>query len=231
MEDENIKQKICRPLKNKKIILLDENKFCCNFIVTEKINNLIYGRKCSDICLLPEDSFMLNIKERCKKHLKLQQPEQYVNTNLVCKHIITQGSRNLDRSGMICNHFTFDSPDKNYCKAHANKKHEDTTTIGKTFMRSFKVRCYPTKQQKPKLEKYFGDTRYTYNLCVKEKAFGNFINLRNKYVTEYKTKYNFLEKTPKAVREFAVKEYVQSIENNNKKFNFDKKKEIWKSKN
>ena len=202
---------------------LNDNTIGCDFIVTKKINNIVYGRKCCDIIDKTSD-------DKCLKHFNVVSKEEYHKTDMLCKHIITQNSRGKDRKGMICNEFTFDSPNKDYCKKHINQ-HQEHIDENNKVTRTFKVRCYPTKEQIKKLEKFFGDVRFTYNKCIEEKANDNFKNLRNKYVTEYKKKYIFLEKTPKAIREFAIKEYVTSI-NNIKKQNEKKiKREQWKKEN
>lgn len=219
MEKENIKSKKIIP----PMILPDNNKIGCDFIITKKINDIIYGRSCYDII----DKTSNN---RCLKHLNVISKENFQKTDMLCKHIITQNSRGKDRKGMICNEFTFDSLNKDYCKKHINQ-HQDTLDVNNKITRSFKVRCYPTKEQIKKLDKFYGDVRFTYNKCIEEKANDNFNNLRNKYVTEYKEKYIFLEKTPKAIREFAIKEYVTNMNNIKKQNEKNIKKEKWKEEN
>lgn len=213
--------------KNPRKTLIDNKKIGCDFIVTKKINNIVYGHKCNDLCVDSKD--ITNFITKCKKHLNCEQINEYQNTNLVCKHIITQKSGKIDRKGMLCNAFTFDSPDKNYCKSHSNKKHIDEIN-NKTYMRSFKVRFYPSNKQKIKLEKYFGDTRFTYNSCVDENASDSFEILRKKYVTEYKKKFTFLEETPKEIRAFAVKEYITNVDNIEKAYLRNIEREEFKDK-
>ena len=100
---------------------------------------------------------------------------------------------------------------------------------------SRKIKIYPTKDQKLKLTKYFGDARFTYNTCLNlanleiknkkiEAKLANFINLRNLVVTKNrgveirKDKYsmdlpdeikipNEVFETPKDIRAEAVKEF------------------------
>lgn len=203
--------------------MLNRNKNGCTFIVTKKSNNLVYGRICNDVV---DD----NSDNKCKKHLNCNFEGEYLKTDMLCKHIITQNSRGKDRKGMLCNEFTFDSINKNYCKKHVNQ-HPEKVNTENTIIRSFKVRCYPSKEQIKKLDKFFGDVRFTYNKCVEEGANDNFEKIRNKYVTNYKKKYEFLERTPKAIREFAVKEYITNMNNIKKKNERFLKKEKWKAEN
>ena len=157
--------------KKKKQVEYDPLKRPCQYIVTKKVDNVMYGRKCFDKCCGDSD--------KCANHVdKINKKYDILLTDL-CKHIITQPSRNADRTGMICNGFLFDSNDAHYCKNHINK-HADTED---TIMQTFKVRFYPSSEQKDKLKHYFGCTRFTYNKCVQEKYTESFENIRDKIVT------------------------------------------------
>jgi transposase len=108
---------------------------------------------------------------------KQEQVYDILEQNL-CKHILTQNNR----KGMLCNEFLSQSIDQNYCSDHANK-HVQQNETNNTMMQSFKVRIYPTTEQKKKLNNYFGCSRYTYNKCVEEKINDSFKNIRNKLIT------------------------------------------------
>jgi hypothetical protein len=80
---------------------------------------------------------------------------------------------------MICNNFLFGSNSKDYCKGHINK-HPDKDD---TMMQTFKVRYYPSKEQRNKLKHYFGCSRFTYNKCVQENYTNSLEIIRNEIVT------------------------------------------------
>lgn len=167
--------------KSKKQVEYDPLKRPCQYIVTKKVDNVMYGRKCFDKCC--DDS------DKCADHAdKINKKYDILLTDL-CKHIITQPSRNADRTGMICNGFLFGSNDKYYCKDHINKHADKEDTI----MQTFKVRYYPSSEQKDKLKHYFGCTRFTYNKCVQEKYTESFENIRDKIVT-YKSQITAYDK-------------------------------------
>jgi len=169
----NKKQKIRKP---KKEVIYDPNKKGCNYIVTQKFNDIMYGRCCNDLCE--------GDKTLCKKHIGKRNNNYDQLADNLCKHVITQLSRGKNRKGMYCNNFTFGSPDRRYCTGHC-KRHSEinlSETID-TEIRSFKVRFYPNQEQIKKLNIYFGCSRFTYNKCVDDKFRGSFVEGRDKYVT------------------------------------------------
>ena len=225
MEDVSIKQRKIKKIKKKKLkrnpnnVKYDPNKIPCNFILTTKFNNIIYGRKCYNLSI--------GKTNLCKKHKNMKNISKkikYIVPDNLCKHLITQKSRDLDRKGMICNNFVFGSTNDKYCKAHV-KRHPNTDN---TIVRTYKVRFYPNRTQKIKLQQYFGCVRKTYNECVKDKFTGSFEFGRDKYVsykptkqqnsTGFVEKNQFLKQCPKEIRSFSVKEYITNKENSEKAY-------------
>ncbi len=190
MESENTQQ-------IKKSPHLDPKKIPCRFIITKKYDGVLYGRYCNGLAIN---------KKLCKNHINLSIEKCDNMSDSLCKHIITQKSRGLNRKGMICGDFTFDSSNKDYCKAHA-KRHPP---CGNHCLRSFKVRFIPTLDQRQKLNEYFGASRFTYNLATKDKVNGEFAINRDKYVTKIVNKHKFLSDTPKEIRAFALKDYIKN---------------------
>jgi len=196
--------------------MINTQKQSCQFIVTQKKNNVIYGRFCHNLCINGDI---------CNVHQGKNNQKFDVMTDNTCQHIITQKSRNLDRKGMICGQFTFDSKNHKYCKHHASR-HNDLEDF---CLRSFKVRFHPSKDQISKLMKYFGTSRYTYNQCLQNKENESFVKLREKYVTN--TTKDFVKETPKEIRAFSVKEYVTNKKNMCDSYSDALKKESWKREN
>ena len=193
-----------------KHVVHDDTKKSCQFIVTTNHDSIIYGRECGDICLHKHD--------RCKEHLTSKQKTYDKFASNICQHIITQKSRGKDRKGMICGDFTFDSKNSKYCKNHIARHPElqKQNSSDKTCLRSFHVRFYPTYRQKKLFISIFGGARFTFNQCVHDKV--NLdeydkLELKKIYVTDLPNKYEFLKRTPKAVRDFALVEYLTTINN------------------
>ena len=227
-EKENMEQPKTKKPTQKKILLTEpvKIKIACDFIVTKKIEDTVYGKHCNNLC---SDN-----NTKCDEHLNKPLNIYNCMANNTCTHVITQQSRGLDRKGMVCCDFTFGSTDVNYCKNHAmrHKKQEDENA--ETVFRTFKVRFYPDKQQRIKLGNYFGCARYTYNLCVEHNEIDkNAIELRNIYVTNenLKNTHNFLKSTPKEIRFFAIKEYTTNRDNAKKSYKKAVDREIWKRQN
>lgn len=193
--------------KTKKKVNFDKSKLSCKFIVTEIVDNITYGRYCNNKC---ENNNL------CKDHLDKKFKECDQMAENTCQHIITQKSRNLDRKGMICGQFTFNSKNNKYCKDHISR-HNEEVEENNTCIRSFHVRCYPTRAQQSKLHTYFGCARHSYNGCVEINAEGTFEDLRNSVVTDT-SNHKFLEQTPKEIRAFAVKEYITNKNNYEKEY-------------
>ena len=179
--DKNKKKKYVKKekTKTKNIVKYDPSKKGCIYIVTKKVDTVIYGRHCNDVREYGSD--------KCKNHIDKEGTNYDQMSNDLCKHIITQLSRGKDRKGMYCNEFTFNSPIKGYCNKHFKQHNEDMfveKNLEDTVLRSIKVRIYPNKEQIKMLAKYFGCARFTYNKCVKDKFDGSKEDSRDKYVTE-----------------------------------------------
>ena len=174
-KEKNKKRKYIKTPKTKKIVNYDPSKKGCTYILTKKIEGVIYGRECNDLCEYG--------KSVCKKHLEKENNKYDILSDDLCKHVITQLSGGKDRKGMYCNHFTSGSPVKGYCKEHCKQSHQDVDNFQETVLRSFKVRFYPNKEQIRKLTNYFGCARFTYNKCVQDKFEGSKEEVRDKYVT------------------------------------------------
>ena len=193
-----------------KHVLHDDTKKSCRFIVTTNHDSIIYGRECGDICLHKRD--------RCKEHLTSKQKTYDKFAPNICQHIITQKSRGKDRKGMICGDFTFDSKNSKYCKNHIARHPElqKQNSSDKTCLRSFHVRFYPTFRQKKLFVSIFGGARFTFNQCVQDKVKldeYDKLELKKIYVTDLPNKYEFLKRTPKAIRDFALVEYLTTLNN------------------
>ncbi len=208
---------------------LDPNKKKCQFVVTTEYNSVVYGRICGDICCG-------NKSDRCESHLYSKEREFELYAMNTCQHIITQKSRGKDRKGMICGNFTFDSKNNKYCKEHISRHPElENIDNSNTCLRSFKVRFYPTKNQKKLYEIHFGGARFTFNKCVEDKIGVNSdsvdeLGIKDKYVTKMPEKYEFLKLVPKEVRAFALKEYLTSLDNSQTAYENKLKLEEWKEK-
>lgn len=224
--------------------MMDLTKKSCKFIVTTTYNNIIYGRECGNIITNMNNE---TNEELCKEHYDKQhnspgKEKKYYDqlASNVCKHIITQKSRGIDRKGMICGKFTFDSKNSSllgdnvkYCKQHEKCHPLVEVNDDELTLRSFKVRYYPTKEETKKLNMYFGCCRKIYNLCVENKENDKFNNLRDKYVTDMskKEEYKYMKKVPKEIRSFAVKEYITGLQTNNKYYESLINREKLKEKN
>ena len=166
--------------KTKKAVEHNPSKKGCEYILTKEVDNVVYGRHCNDLCEYGE---LL-----CKNHIDKEDTKFDMMSDDLCKHIITQSSRNKDRKGMYCNKFNFGSPVEGYCPEHC-KRHNDVNVLDpnestETVLRSFKVKAHLNKQQIKKITNYYGCARFTYNKCVTEMFQGTVEEGRNKYVTE-----------------------------------------------
>jgi len=223
---ENIKI-LKKKIKKKKPVALN-NKIICNFVVTKKIGNTIYGRTCSN-----------SIHEKntkCIEHLKCKQMDYDKFIENTCKHIITQKTKTKDRKGMYCGDFC--ELQTEYCRSH-NKQHINIE--GNTTLRSYKVRFYPTIQQREKLAKFYGCCRTTYNLCIDNAEYKGSLGLpylRDNYITKnigtdggnISNAYNFLFDTPKEIRTFTLKDYITAVNNANEQYKKKLNKEKFKRK-
>jgi hypothetical protein len=184
----------------------------CNFVEVKEQNGIKYGFECINAA---EEN-----KNRCKEHFRKRQ-QKYEKFALTCQWIITkQGSNTtINRTGLPCGKLC-DKSDI-YCNHHLHSYTDPNSTI-----RTFKVRVLPTKIQRNIFTNYFGCVRKTYNLCVaksrrnpeeKEEEFKGKTEeekLKNEFVAfNEKLNLNYLYKTPKLPRDFAVKEFITSKNN------------------
>ena len=209
--------------KAKLNVEFDETKKGCVFIMVanKSIDGVKYGRICNNKC--SDDNKL------CDDHIDADERDYDLMAEHVCEHIITQKSRNSDRKGMKCGQFTFDSKNPKYCKYHISNHNEEIIDKD-TCLRSFDVRFYPTKEQCKLFATYFGCHRFTYNKCVENNEDDTFENLRNKYVINI-DKDSFLRKTPKAIRDSSVLEYVTGKSNAEKAYLERVENEMWKRAN
>jgi len=209
-----------KPARLKKNVKVDSNKIGCKYIVYTMYNNQNYGKHCNNLC---DDNL-----ELCKQHINKEQKKcDYILAENICQHVITQQSRDLNRKGMICGNFLFNSTSDIYCKQHASRHNEEI--IENKCLRSFKVKFYPTWQQKEKLNIYFGASRFTYNKLIENKEYeDDFVSLRDNYVTKIDANKDFLKITPKEIRAFAVKEFVTNRNNAREAYKKAVEKEQWK---
>lgn len=201
--------------RKRKIVPIDVSKKACKFIVTTIYDNIVYGRECNNIVTNTNNDF-------CKDHVnKPLNKYDKIATN-VCEHIITQESRGLNRKGMICGNFTFNTKNQKYCKQHDKQHSFFENNNDEYVLRSFKVRYYPKEEEVKKLNTYFGCCRKLYNLCIQNKENNTFITLRDKYITKLpKNEENkYMKNVPKGIREYAIKEYVSAMQTNNKRYDY-----------
>jgi hypothetical protein len=86
MEKENISQlealriKLLAPSIDDKIsVTLDLSKIGCSFIVTKKINSIVYGHKCNYICNLNNDKCKKNINSHASTDDLIILKEHFIN--------------------------------------------------------------------------------------------------------------------------------------------------------
>lgn len=214
------------PLKKKfkksknKLTNVDPTKQGCTFVETKIFNEIKYGKYCNQLCIND-----LNV---CKNHINKNILQYDILAENLCQHIITQksggknGNEIVDRKGMTCGDFTFNSKNEKYCLIHSKRHKDQELEDKKTVERTFQVRIYPNVQQKNKLEDIFGSKRKTYNLCVENKI-GDTLSeteCKKKFVTDIKNdeKLDFLTNTPEDIRTFAVKEYYTNYNNANEMY-------------
>lgn len=151
----------------------------------------------------------LSNSTRCKKHLSTKQ-KKYNDDDIVddtCPFIMTQYAR----KGLPCGDKLVEG--KKYCKSHVKR-----VSYGE-LQRTFKLRVYPPKDYNV-LSKWFGDSRKTFNLCKTDNENDKSNDfLRNKYVINPSSEFNYLLGTPKEIRAASVREYLTSYETNMDKRN------------
>lgn len=218
--------------KQIKEVKFDESKNPCKYVVVTKLNKVIYGRHCGNIC---EDNI-----DFCKDHKNKNKVEYSEIAENLCQHIITQksGGKNgnpvVDQKGMTCNDFTFGAYNNKYCKIH-EKSHKTAELLNKhTELRTFKIRVYPTFEQRKTVEKFFGSARKTYNMCIENNIYDKMKEeeARKKFVTDVDKldkNYKFLKEIPKDVRAFEVAEYYKNKKNALDMYDKKVKNEEWKN--
>ncbi len=191
----------------------------CSFVVTtNNNNNNKFGRTCNQLTFCDDGDL-------CKEHINKKQLYYKSLVSLTCKYILTQG----DHKHLPCNDFVSDN--SNYCKDHITRVSQGDLT------RSFKVRFYPSKENKEIFSKWFGGSRKIWNSLVSNSKTDklNLKELRKKYTTDTTTDINiiikdkFLKDTPSAIRDQTLQSYITSVKNGFKsgkkfKINFKSKK-------
>ena len=227
-------KKLKKKTKLKKVIQFDETKKSCKFIITEFSNDINYGRTCGFICADNSDF--------CKEHMNKNNNATFdMLAPNTCQHIITQknGGKNgheiVDRKGMLCNKFTFNSTNLKYCIEHSKSHTSDELANKKLTKRTFKIRIYPNKEQKKKLEEFFGGARKTTNFCIENDVINEISEseAKTKYVTNIwkDNKYEYLKNIPEDIRAFSVREYYKNCENMTDMYELRIKSEEWKKEN
>jgi len=175
--------------------------------VTKKISGVVYGRECGQV--------LIDGETVCLKHNNKKQDEYTAFWKWCCDFKIkkcgTGVPKKRSRKGLCCGEFCKEGQTK--CSVHIKNSTSDEVN---RVLRCLKVRTFPTPEQKNVLEKFFGDTRKTYNLIVDQgvdkitKKLED--NLKSKFVSGIPED-SYLRKTPKDIRDSAVTEYVTGLEN------------------
>jgi len=183
--------------------LLDQvEKKECSFIIVikDKTSKIDRGRKCTSLCLLDQNN---NVLKCCSEHINKEQ-KKYSILEKTCQYTISQ----FTKKGLKCGCFCVDNNE--YCKDHMKR-----LNLGE-FKRAFKVRFYPTKNEKQFIyNKWFGDARKTWNLCINNSKTDNSLDLsilRKKFIT--KPPYEWLLDTPKEIRDNVVLTYISNVKTN-----------------
>ncbi len=178
----------------------------CSFIITNKK----ISRRCNNLTFCDDGNF-------CKDHINAKQRKYISLVSRTCKFILTQG----DRKHLLCNDFVSNSSE--YCKRHITCISQGDLT------RTFKVRFYPSKNDKEIFSNWFGGSRKIWNTLVSNSKTDTFNlkELRKKYTVKPKDK--FLQKTPAKIRDYTLQSYITSVTNGFKsekkfKINFKYKK-------
>jgi len=213
------------------------NKRTCPFIEKKKWQGQIVGKLCGQV--------LLNDEEYCPDHINKLSNLNLVLCPNTCQFIIsqTQGKNRIRaRKGLPCGNLC-DSGNVR-CRIHLkaennvinksdiigtlflrdeNKKIIEMPILKtqkqiKTVIRSFKIRCYPTKNQVKLLNKMFGCCRKTWNLMIPQQHIlkgKKLEELRSMFVTNKNlpVEYQYLSETPKASRDTVIDEFLHSIKN------------------
>lgn len=212
--------------KKETVIEVVERKMKCPFVVTKKIKGTVYGRECGSVLVKGELV--------CPKHLNKKQPAYSSFWNWCCGFIIQKRGTGVDenrsRKGLVCGEFCLEGATK--CSIH---KKCSSTLKGNKILRAFRVRTFPTANQKAQLEKLFGDTRKTFNLVV-DKGVGisdvdkgkELESTLKKEILSDLVGCNYLKDTPRDIRGFAIKEYLAGLKAAKKNYERKLATEEWK---
>lgn len=199
---EELKKKTNRNKKYKTKKVEEEKKYICDFPVEDVFKKEKVIRKCGNVVVGREGW--------CDKHGEdiVSNDELYPYT---CDFIINRG----DKYGFRCDKLIEEGETR--CKLHMKSSSKEEKKQN-PLIRTIKVRCRPTKQQKKKLEEFFGGCRKTYNNLVEvqeEIKDDDFNILALKYVSEKNLSddMKYLINTPKDCRSFAVREFVTGRNN------------------
>jgi len=204
---------------------------CCEFAVTKRIDDKVYGRLCGNI--------LINNEVVCPKHKGKRQAECEEYWAYTCEAIIPKCGTGIiperSKKGIKCGEFCKEKD--LYCKTHIKTASKCKNPI----IRCIKVRARPTFEQKRILEKWFGDKRRTVNLMVNERLeneFNGSVSISDKKEREayFKKKYitkcdKYLRKTPKDIRSNAIEEYFTGVSNAFNRYIIKQQREQWKQSN
>lgn len=225
MEQDDTKEKKPKEKPKSRIIV------CCDFVVTKKIDGIVYGRECGKV--------LKDEEEYCHDHQDEDEEEYEQYWPYTCEAIIQKCGTGVEpersRKGLQCGEFC--SEGKKYCK-----RHEKTATkVKNPILRCVKVRARPNPEQRKELEIWFGGKRKTYNLAVEERMEDKFngkielkdkSNLQNSLANKLVTNCEeYLKAVPKDVRGDAVKEYFTGVSNAYNMYLQRVESEEWKKQN
>lgn len=195
--------------KKTKTKIKEENIQLCNQIRIKKINNVMYGRECSDIVV--GDG-------KCKKCRTNKKTEYEKFWPWLCESELPRGPR----KGIKCNDWCKEG--EKYCNIHIKNSH---TKKQDRILRTFKIRFYPSCEQIKLLKTFFGCSRKTYNLFldffVKNNVHLDQIsNKKEELIKQFSKEYvsnlddtelKYLIKAPKSTRQASAHELIKNCEN------------------
>ena len=195
---------VCPDHKNKDSCSLDLYEYTCKFIISQaQGKNRERSKKGLECGLICKEG-----NQYCKNHLKSE------------NHVL------IDKD--IAGYLEF--KDENNNVEHRSALYKNNKTITHVI-RCFKVRAYPTKEQREIYNKFSGDCRKTFNLLVeKQKELKGKTNheLRTNFVTSKSLidqGLEYLTKTPKDCRDFAITEFTIGIKEAFEKYEDKKQKQ------
>ena len=190
-KDDTLKKKKPRKVYPKKVQV--QTMIPCQFPMRKKIE----GKKYAVACNMASENGV------CSKHCNKTEPTDYEKFwPYTCQYKLI-GVRRGFSCGKAC------LEGQEYCKAHLK-----SIVPADSMVRAFKVRIYPSVQDKITLHKWFGDCRTIYNTLKADNCQDNFEDARSEYVN----KYEYTKTTPKEIRASAIKDYVTGRDNARKKY-------------